>query len=99
MNPAIFEKYKYLLIGFAVLLAIGILLNVALGAAANPLVRYAAFVLFGAAGLLGQYYIYKHGGMIPKNGQATIHSKIIFYASVFAVVFILAIMLALRLVI
>lgn len=77
-------SYSYLLIGIALLF----LLSWAVPSRMfqNPW----GWVAYAVAGIAIHAYILKNGGFLPKNGKATIHSKIIFWSTVVALLTILA---------
>lgn len=78
------NRYGYIAIGVALLLLLGF-------ATPNRLFQHPlGWVLFAAAGLGMHAYILKNGGFVPKNGKATIHSKIIFWCTAVALLTIMA---------
>lgn len=77
-------NYGFLLVGIAMMFLLT-------WAVPNRLFQYpVGWVLFAATGLGIHSYILKNGGFLPKNGKATIHSKIIFWSTAIALLTILA---------
>ncbi|MBK8966233.1 MAG: hypothetical protein IPM36_06055 [Lewinellaceae bacterium] len=61
----------------------------------NNTVRFSVLALSGFIAIGVHYSIFKNGGFLPKNGRATVHSKIIFYCTVAGTVLSLAFLAAL----
>lgn len=83
-------NYTYLLIGIALLFLMTWAVPSRL--LQNPWL----WMLFVAVGISIQVFILNNGGFLPKNGKATIHSKIIFWATVVALLTISAFILGIH---
>lgn len=90
-------NYNKLIGGVVTLVLLGVIFDLSqlLG---NSTVRITVLVLSGIVAIGVHYSILKNGGFIPKNGQATVHSKIIFYCMIAGTVLSLAFLAALYLI-
>jgi hypothetical protein len=83
-------KNNRVLSTFFVLIILAGILSILLLSFKNTSVITPVFIAVTITGLILQIRLYMNGGMIPKDGKRTIHSAIIFYSMVFAVILILS---------
>ncbi len=80
--------YKAIIYGLLAILFVGVVLRIFQGQIDSPVVKNLALLVAIAIALACQFYIYGNGGLLPRNGKPTIHSKIILFSIVFVVIFL-----------
>jgi len=83
-------NYSYLLLGIALLFLLSWAMPSQL--LSNPW----GWVAYAVIGIAVHAFILKNGGFLPKNGKATIHSKIIFWSIVVVMLTILAFIIGIQ---
>lgn len=80
--------YKAIIYGLLAIVLVGIVLGMLQGQIDSSTIKNLALIVAVTIALACQFYIYGKGGLIPRNGKPTIHSKIILFSIVVAVVFL-----------